>query len=146
MRKPSAPALATAEVSWDDGLRELIYLKRFRHPEAAYVEQLARRLLGEVGIATNRVAILPGPEPLLAARAITGEKLDRPPFDADMAREYGRHGCSALLFANADLRPRNAFLTRLAGRPRLTMVDYEYSLFDRARGRTIERHEKVRRD
>lgn len=124
--------VATADVTWDDGLLERIYLKRFRHPEAVYVEQFIRRLLGEVGIATNRVAVVGGREPLLAARAITGEKLDRPPFDADMASEYGRHGCSAWLFANADLRPRNAFLTRLGGRPRLTMVDYEYSLFDRA--------------
>ena len=29
--------VATADVAWDDGLRERLYLKRFRHPEAVHV-------------------------------------------------------------------------------------------------------------
>lgn len=121
------------EILWDEGWREEAYLKRYRHPEAVRIEQIARRLLAEVGIESNRVGVLEGPEPLLLSRAVTGEKLaEAGPPDADLAFEIGRHGASALLFANADLRPRNAFLTRQGGRPRLTMVDYEYTLFDRA--------------
>lgn len=121
------------EILWDEGWREEAYLKRYRHPEAVWIEQIARRLLAEVGIETNRVGVLSGAEPLMLSRAVTGEKLaEVGPPDADLAFEIGRHGASALLYANADLRPRNAFLTRQGGRPRLTMVDYEYTLFDRA--------------
>jgi len=121
------------EILWDEGWREEAYLKRYRHPEAVWIEQIARRLLAEVGIESNRVGVVAGAEPLLLSRAVTGEKLaEIGPPDADLAFEIGRHGASALLFANADLRPRNAFLTRQGGKPRLTMVDYEYTLFDRA--------------
>lgn len=125
--------VARVVVLWDEGWREEAYLKRYRHPEAVAIEEIARALLAEVGIETNRVAVQDGLEPLLLARAVTGEKLvaGAPP-DPDLAFEIGRHGASAYLFANADLRPRNAFLTRQGGRPRLTMVDYEYTLFDRA--------------
>ena len=124
--------VATADVVWDDGLRERVYLKRFRHPEAVRVEQFARRLHGEIGVATNRVAVLPGAEPLLLARAVSGEKLGAEHVDPDLAFEIGRQIASGFVFANADLRPRNAFLTRFGARPGLTLLDYEYALFDRA--------------
>ncbi len=120
------------EVAWDDGLIERLYVKRFRHSEAVWIEEFIRPLLGEVGIATNRVAVMGGAEPLLLAREVQGEKVEPCVPDPGLGFEIGRHGASAYLFANADLRPRNALLTRLAGRPCLTMVDYEYSLFDRA--------------
>ena len=124
--------VAAAEVAWDDGLLERVYLKRFRHPESVWLEQFVRPLLGEVGIATNRVGQLAGSEPVLIARAVTGEKLVTGPPEPELAFEMGRHGASAFLFANADFRPRNAFLTHHGRRPCLTMVDYEYTLFDRA--------------
>ena len=124
--------VARVEVSWDRGFTERVFVKRFRHPEAIRIEAFVRPLLGEVGIDTNRVMVLEGHEPLLVAREVTGEKLDDATPDPELAFEIGRHGASAYLFANADLRPRNAFLKRLGGRPLLTMVDYEYSLFDRA--------------
>src|SRR5690606_38263728 len=103
---------------WDEDWTEEAYLKRYRHPEAVAIEEIARTLLAEVGIETNRVSVQPGEEPLLLARAVTGEKLvaDAAP-SPDLAFEIGRHGASAYLFANADLRPRNAFLTRQGGRP-----------------------------
>jgi HAD superfamily hydrolase (TIGR01509 family) len=123
--------VAAAEVAWDAGFRERLFLKRYRHPEAIEVERLARALLAEVGIDTNRVAVLDGPEPLLVARAVTGTPLGAGTPSPALAFEIGRHGASAYLFANADFRPRNAFLSEIAGRPRLTMVDYEYALFDR---------------
>ncbi|HPA95535.1 MAG: HAD family hydrolase [Thermoanaerobaculia bacterium] len=124
--------VAACDVAWDDGFSERVYVKRFRHPEATRIEEFVRSLLGEIGIDTNRVAVLEGAEPLLIARAVTGERLTTTVPDPDLAFEIGRHGASAYLLANADLRPRNAFLTHYGGRPLLTMVDYEYSLFDRA--------------
>ena len=124
--------VAKADVMWDEGFCEELYLKRFRHPEAAWIEAIARPLHAELGIETNRVEVQPGTETLLLARAVTGEKLAAEVPGAELAYEIGRHGASALLLANADLRPRNAFLTRQGGTERLTMVDYEYTLFDRA--------------
>lgn len=124
--------VAKAEVRWDEGWSEELYLKRFRHPEAAWIEAIARPLHAELGIETNRVEVQPGVETLLLSRAVTGEKLTAEVPGMELAFEIGRHGASALLLANADLRPRNAFLTRQGGTERLTMVDYEYTLFDRA--------------
>jgi NAD(P)H-dependent FMN reductase len=124
--------VAKVEVNWDEGWSEELYLKRFRHPEAAWIEAIARPLHAELGIETNRVEVQPGAETLLLSRAVTGEKLGAEVPGPALAFEIGRHGASALLLANADLRPRNAFLTRQGGTERLTMVDYEYTLFDRA--------------
>ena len=124
--------VARVEVLWDEGWSEELYLKRFRHPEAAWIEAIARPLHAELGIETNRVEVQPGAETLLLSRAVTGEKLTAEVPGPELAFEIGRHGASALLLANADLRPRNAFLTRQGGTERLTMVDYEYTLFDRA--------------
>ncbi len=124
--------VARVDVQWDEGWSEELYLKRFRHPEAAWIEEIARPLHAELGIETNRVEVQPGAETLLLSRAVTGEKLTAEVPGPELAYEIGRHGASALLLANADLRPRNAFLTRQGGGERLTMVDYEYTLFDRA--------------
>jgi putative hydrolase of the HAD superfamily len=124
--------VARVDVRWDEGWTEELYLKRYRHPEAAWIEEIARPLHAELGIETNRVEVQPGSEPLLLSRAVTGRKLGGEVPGPELAFEIGRHGASALLLANADLRPRNAFLTDQGGRPQLTMVDYEYTLFDRA--------------
>jgi len=124
--------VAEAGVAWDDGGSETMFLKRFRHPEAIYVEAFMRRLLVEVGLDACEVDVLAREEPLLLSRAAPGVKLVARPPDPPLAFEIGRHGASAYLFANADLRPRNSFLSLTGDGPRLTMVDYEYSLFDRA--------------
>jgi hypothetical protein len=124
--------VAEVEVSWEAGFGERLFVKRFRHPEAVWVEEFVRPLLAEVGVATNRVAILAGTEPLLVAREVTGARLGSSPPDPALAHEIGRHFGAAFLFSNADIRPRNMLLTELAGRPCLTALDYEYVLFDRA--------------
>jgi HAD superfamily hydrolase (TIGR01509 family) len=124
--------VARVDVRWDEGWSEELYLKRYRHPESAWIEEIARPLHAELGIETNRVEVQPGAETLLLSRAVTGTKLGAGVPGPELAFEIGRHGASALLLANADLRPRNAFLTDQGGRPQLTMVDYEYTLFDRA--------------
>ncbi|MGH7859984.1 MAG: HAD family hydrolase, partial [Candidatus Binatia bacterium] len=124
--------VAEVEVSWEAGFRERLFVKRFRHPEAVWIESFIRPLLAEVGIATNRVAIVDGVEPLLLAREVTGARLGSSPPDPPLAHEIGRHFGAAFLFSNADIRPRNMLLTEIAGRPCLTALDYEYVLFDRA--------------
>lgn len=125
--------VAACAAEWSDGSIERVFLKRFRYPEAARVELFVRRLLAEIGVESRPAALLEGPEPLLLSAEAHGVKLGTEPPDPLLAREIGRHGASAFLFANADLRPRNTFLERGAdGRPRLTVVDYEYTLFDRA--------------
>lgn len=123
--------VAEAQVAWDAGFRELLFVKRYRHPEAIEVERCARALMAEVGIDTNRIAVLEGVEPLLVAREVTGSRVGPEPPTPALSHEIGRHGAAAYLFANADFRPRNAFVTELAGRPKLTLLDYEYTLFDR---------------
>ncbi len=124
--------VAEVEVAWDAGFRERLFLKRYRHPESVRIEAFVRPLLAEVGIATNRVAIVAGFEPLLLAREVSGRRLDTAAPDPPLAFEIGRHFAAAFLFSNADFRPRNALLTELVGRPCLTLLDYEYTLFDRA--------------
>jgi HAD superfamily hydrolase (TIGR01509 family) len=123
--------VATADVAWDDGLLERVYVKRFRHPEAVWMEQFVRPLMGEVGVATNRVAVLSGAEPLLVAREITGERLERQLHPPELAFEIGRHGAAAYVFANSDYQPRNALVGRFGSRASLTILDYEFTLFDR---------------
>jgi hypothetical protein len=66
----------------------------------------------------------------VASRA-PGEKLSGE-VTPELAREVGRHGALAYLFANADLRPRNAFVADKDGRPLMTMIDLEHCLFNLA--------------
>jgi putative hydrolase of the HAD superfamily len=116
-----------------DGSTERVFLKRFRHPEAVWIEETMHRLLALVGIATCEIAILPGREPVLLSAPAPGTKLGSAVDpDPELAFEIGRHGASAYLFANADLRPRNSFLHRGEGGVQLTMLDYEFSLFSPA--------------
>jgi hypothetical protein len=124
--------VGAAGVEWPDGTVERLYVKRFRHPEAVWVEECMHAVLGLVGVATCQVAVVPGAEPLLLSVAAAGTKMDIVIPEPDLVFEIGRHGASAYLFANADLRPRNSFLSRAGGRVQLTMVDYEYSLFSPA--------------
>src|SRR5690606_4998939 len=52
--------VARVAIRWDEGWTEEAYLKRYRHPEAVAIEEIARTLLAEVGIETNRVSVQPG--------------------------------------------------------------------------------------
>ena len=121
---------------------ETVYVKRFLHPVSVHVEALVHELLPEMGVVACAIEVLPGSEPLLVSAAAPGEKLSEgsgsgAEVDAELAWEIGRHFACGFLLANADLRPRNAFLTRgagagSAGGPRLVMIDHEYCLLDRA--------------
>ncbi len=123
--------VAEAQVAWDAGFSETLFVKRYRHPEAIEVERCARALMAEVGIETNQIAVVEGVEPLMIARAAVGRRLGPEPPTPELAHEIGRHGAAAYLFGNADYRPRNAFLARVGTVQKLTLLDYEYTLFDR---------------
>lgn len=125
--------VASGEAQWSDGSSERIYVKRFRHPESALVEVFVRRLLGELGIEACPAALIEGPELLLLAAEAHGRALQAGPPEPRLAHELGRHSAAAFLLANADQRPHNTLLgTGPDGAPRLTVIDYEFTLFDRA--------------
>ncbi len=121
--------------AWLDGApgrRREVYLKRFLLPESIEVELLMTELAAEAGVESCACAALAGGERLLVVAAAPGEKLAGPRPDPAYAREVGRHAAIAYIFANADLRPRNAFLSGAGQALRLTMVDYEHCLLNLA--------------
>ena len=114
-----------------EGPLRRIYLKRFLLPETAHVEAFAYRLQAATGLAACRADVVDGVEPVLAISEAPGRK-----FAGDLgpavARELGGHFVFALLFANADIRPRNAFLDESGGRCVVTLVDLEHCFFNLA--------------
>jgi HAD superfamily hydrolase (TIGR01509 family) len=108
-----------------------IFLKRFLLPETAHVEAFAYQLQAATGLDTCRAGVVAGPEPLLVVSEAPGRKFAGD-LDPAIAFELGKHFVFALLFANADIRPRNAFLDRTSGRTVVTLVDLEHCFFNRA--------------
>lgn len=113
------------------GRARRLFLKRFLFPETAEVEAFAYRLQAVTGLPACRADLVHGPEPLLVVSEAPGRK-----FAGDLgpaiAYELGRHFVFALLFANADIRPRNAFLDEAGGRSVVTLVDLEHCFFNLA--------------
>lgn len=128
--------VASSLVAWRDGTSSRVFLKRFLHPDSAWVEVFSHQLLGELGIETYPVAVLERAEPIFVSAQAPGRKLGDTMGDVEitvaLAREIGRHVCSGYLLPNADLRPRNAFLGGSAEAPRLVMVDHEHCLLNLA--------------
>jgi HAD superfamily hydrolase (TIGR01509 family) len=127
--------VARGRLHFPGGASETIYVKRFLHPAAVHIEALVHQLLPEMGIEGCDVEVRHGSEPLLVSAAAPGVKLSdaAEAVDVPLAMEIGRHFACGFLLANADLRPRNAFLVRATGgAPRLIMVDHEYCLVNRA--------------
>ncbi len=109
---------------------EDVFVKRLLFPEGAHVEELAHRLHAAVGLPSCRAAVLDqAAEPILVVSKAEGVKFEGQ-VDPPLAYELGRHSAVAYLFANADLRPRNAFLAWTGGGPRVTMVDLEHCFFN----------------
>ena len=121
-----------ADAEDQDGSARRIYMKRYLLPESAYVEEFMHLLLQEAGIETPTAGILSGPEPILWSLEAPGERVQELILTPDIAFDVGRHGAAAFLFANADYRPRNAFLVTEGSSQRLMMVDYEHCLFNLA--------------
>jgi hypothetical protein len=108
-----------------------VFCKRFLFPEAAYVEEFAYRLMTEVGMPSCKAVVSPHPEPCLVVSKAPGQKFEGS-VDPDLAFELGRHSAIAYIFANADLRPRNAFVSYEGRHPVVTMLDLEHCFFNLA--------------
>lgn len=125
--------VARIRLEEEKGSPRTAYLKRFLLPEACEIEQLLFRLVRRLGLpACPQQVLSAGEERLLLAAAAPGEKLEAPRSEYGYAREVGRHAAVAYLFANADLRPRNAFVRVRGEEVELTMLDYEHCLFNLA--------------
>jgi HAD superfamily hydrolase (TIGR01509 family) len=124
--------VARATLAAASGARRVVYLKRFLFPESIEVELAMSELAAEAGVETCACAAFGVAERLLVIAAAPGAKLEAPRPEAPYAREVGRHAAIAYIFANADLRPRNAFLAGAGAAQRLTMVDYEHCLLNLA--------------
>ena len=123
-----------ARATWSPaaGAARTVYLKRFLLPESIEVELVMARIAAEVGVGACAVAAVGTTEPVLVIAEAPGAKLEQPLDRPAYAREVGRHAAVAYIFANADLRPRNAFLSGAGDELRLTMVDYEHCLLNLA--------------
>ncbi len=120
-----------AETRNGAGRCQPLYLKRFLFPETAHLEAFAYGLQKDTGLDACRADVVPGRESLLAVTEAPGRKLDGT-LDPAIAFELGKHFVFALLFANADIRPRNAFLDVSSGRTVITLVDLEHCFFNLA--------------
>jgi HAD superfamily hydrolase (TIGR01549 family) len=123
--------VAVASVELDSGETETVYCKRYLLPEGAYVEDFAYRFLAALGVPSCHAVLSDGPEPCLVVSSAPGTKLEEA-TTAPVAREVGRHAALAYLFANADLRPRNAFVSEAGGNPSITMTDLEHCFLNLA--------------
>ena len=124
--------VATARVDFGDGPPATVYCKRYLFPEGAHVEEFAHRFLRALGMPACEAAVTDGPEPCLIASRAPGRKLEDVTTAAPVAAQVGRQAALAYLFANADLRPRNAFVADDGRGPALTMIDLEHCFFDLA--------------
>ncbi len=122
--------VSCAHVEDAEGQPRKIYFKRYLSPASAHVEAFTSALLRAVGLRPPMAGVVEDPEPLYWCHEAPGEKAAQVlELCPELARDIGRHGASAFLFSNADLRPRNAFLVQ-EDTPRLVMVDYEHCLFN----------------
>lgn len=121
-----------ATVDFDGGGAATVYCKRYLFPAGAHVEEFAHRFLAGLGMPSCVAAVTPGPEPCLVASKAPGAKMEGLPMTVPLARQVGRQAALAYLFANADLRPRNAFVAWDGAGPTLTMIDLEHCFFDLA--------------
>jgi hypothetical protein len=108
-----------------------VFCKRFLFPEAAYVEEFSHQLMAAMGFSSCQARVLSALEPCLVVSRAPGRKF-APPVSPELAFEIARHCAAAYIMANADLRPRNAFVSYAGGHPVVTMVDLEHCLFNLA--------------
>ncbi|MFN7916642.1 MAG: HAD family hydrolase [Vicinamibacterales bacterium] len=106
---------------------ETVYAKRFLLPETVHVEVFAYELQALTGLPACRASRHPGREDLLLVSTAPGRKWEHD-LDETTAYALGGHFVFALLFSNADIRPRNAFVDG----GRVTMVDLEHCFFNLA--------------
>ena len=104
-----------------------VYAKRFLLPETVHVEVFAYQLQALTGLPACAAARHPSHEDLLLIAHAPGRKWEQD-LTEETAYALGGHFVFALLFSNADIRPRNAFVDG----PSVTMVDLEHCFFNLA--------------
>ena len=102
-----------------------LYVKRFLLPETAHLEAFAYRLQALTGLPSCSASLHPGTEPLLLLTEAPCAKFSGPPT-LEVARALGAHFVFAFLFSNADMQPRNAFVSGGT----VTLVDLEHCFFN----------------
>ena len=115
------------ETDGPGGAQRAVYAKRFLLPETVRVEAFAYRLQGLTGLPACAAALHPGSEEILLLTEAPGRKW-ADDLSTETAYALGGHFVFALLFSNADIRPRNAFVDG----GRVTLVDLEYCFFNLA--------------
>lgn len=121
-----------ADAEDEAGASQRIYVKRYLLPESAHVEAFSRVLLREVGLETPPGGILGDSEPVHWSHDAAGDRIREADITPQIAFEFGRHGAATFLFANADCRPRNAFLVGDGSHRRMVTFDHEHCLFNLA--------------
>lgn len=107
------------------------FAKRYRFSESAYVEDFARRVMREAGFEAPAATVVEGPEPALVSQSAVGKPYENE-LNPAIAAELARHMVFAYVFANADIRPRNAYIDLSHGRSSVTMIDLEHCFLNRA--------------
>lgn len=120
--------VAEARLRLPEAEHETVFCKRFYFPEAGQVEAFAHRMMKEIGLSDCETSLIDSPEAHLVVSQASGRKFDHI-VDASLATEIGRHCAAAFILANADLRPRNAFVDESTTPQRMTMVDLEHCFF-----------------
>ena len=123
--------VASASVELDSGGVDAVFCKRYLYPEGAHVEEFAHGFLAALGMPSCQAVVTEGPEPCLIVSKAPGTKLEGT-STAPLARQVGRQAALAYLFANADLRPRNAFVSYQGMEPTITMTDLEHCFLNLA--------------
>ncbi len=124
--------VARGTFDFDGGDATTVYCKRYLFPEGAQVEAFAHGFLAALGMPSCDAAVTSGPEPCLVASTAPGRKMEGTTMTAAVALQVGRQAALAYLFANADLRPRNAFVSDDGAGPTITMIDLEHCFFNLA--------------
>lgn len=107
------------------------YAKRFWVANAAFVDCLARELAEDLSLPVPQGVVLQGFEPILMSSKAPGEPYQGE-LDADTSFDLGSHLAFAYAFANADIRPRNAFVYQDGNRRRLALIDFEHCFLNLA--------------
>lgn len=108
------------------------YSKRYLLPESAFVEESAYHLMQILGVSDSRIKLFSSSEPILLSSPALGKLWTPTDIDEVTAEIMGSHCAVAYLIGNADLRPRNTFVHRNGKEVKVTVMDLEHCLFDRA--------------
>jgi HAD superfamily hydrolase (TIGR01549 family) len=114
------------------GTSQAFIAKRYLWPNSAHVESLAYQVMEQVGLSVCRHVLVSFPEHFLVMEEVQGMPWARAAICEEEIRQIGSHCAMAYIIANADLRPRNTFVSAAAEQTRVSVIDLEHCFFDRA--------------